>query len=246
MSDRTEPIAESRTGTLYLVPVPLGSSPNGTVLPGDVIERARNLTHFLAENPKSARGFLKSLPASTPLQQIEIRELSEHTPENALPELLAPLLAGIDVGMVSEAGCPAVADPGGKLVALAHERNIRVVPLVGPSSILLALMGSGLSGQNFCFHGYLPAKTEDREKKIRELEKESRQAKRTQIFIETPYRNQQMLEALLKSCAPSTKICIASDLTLISEQIETRTSNEWKRRRLPDINRRPTIFLMQS
>ena len=139
-----------------------------------------------------------------------------------------------------------MADPGANLVALAHELGITVVPLVGPSSILLALMASGLSGQNFAFHGYLPAKTDQREKKIRELEKSSRLEKRTQIFIETPYRNRQMLESLTKSCSPTTRICIATDLTLENEHISTNTCGEWKKQALPEIDRRPTVFLLQA
>ena len=161
-------------GRLYLIPVPLGSVPADTALPPSVCNIAKLLKHFIAENAKSARAFLKSLPSDTPLQQIEIHELSEHTASSALPNLLAPLLEGIDVGLISEAGCPAVADPGANLVALAHEQGIQVFPMIGPSSILLALMGSGLSGQNFAFHGYLPAKDEQRQKKLKELEKDSR------------------------------------------------------------------------
>ena len=234
------------TGRLYLIPVPLGQTPVDEVLPQAVSDCAKRLTHFVAENAKSARAFLKSLPCATPLQQIEITELSEHTPASALPGLLTPLLAGIDVGLISEAGCPAVADPGANLVALAQDQGIEVFPLVGPSSILLALMGSGLSGQNFAFHGYLPAKDEPRKQKIRELEKDSRQQKRTQIFIETPYRNRQMLTALLACCAPGTRICVASDLTLDSESIETWTTAQWRARELATIDRRPTVFLLQA
>jgi 16S rRNA (cytidine1402-2'-O)-methyltransferase len=233
-------------GKLYLIPVPLGQTSVDAVLPPAVSDCARQLTHFIAENAKSARAFLKSLPSATPLQQIEIVELSEHTPASALPELLAPLLAGIDVGLISEAGCPAVADPGANLVALAHDHGIVVFPLVGPSSILLALMASGLSGQNFAFHGYLPAKDDARKRKILELEKDSRQEKRAQIFIETPYRNRQMIESLIDACSPATKICIATDLTLASECIITRTPKQWRRQELPDIDRRPTVFLLQA
>lgn len=232
-------------GKLFLIPVPLGQTPVEAVLTQQVRDSAKHLTHFVAENAKSARAFLKSLPSETPLQQIEIHELNEHTPPRALPELLAPLLAGIDMGLISEAGCPAVADPGSNLVALAHQEGIQVLPMIGPSSILLALMGSGLSGQNFAFHGYLPAKDDQRQKRIRELEKDSRQEKRTQIFIETPYRNQQMLETLINACCPSTRICVATDLTLSSEYIMTNTPSEW-RRRAPNINRRPTVFLLQA
>ena len=233
-------------GKLFLIPVTLGKSTNSSVLPDGVMECAKQLTHFIAENAKSARAFLKSLPSDTPLQQIEIRELNEHTNSNLLPELLAQLLSGNDVGLISEAGCPAVADPGANLVALAHQEGIQVLPMIGPSSILLALMGSGLSGQNFAFHGYLPAKDDLRQKKIRELEKDSRLEKRTQIFIETPYRNRQMLESLTKSCSPTTRICIATDLTLESEHISTNTCGEWKKQALPEIDRRPTVFLLQA
>ena len=233
-------------GTLYLIPVPLAQTPPPASLPQPVRECAQRLKHFVAENAKSARAFLKSLPAATPLQEIEIRELNEHTPASALPELLTPLLAGIDVGLVSEAGCPAVADPGAGLVALAHAAGIQVVPMIGPSSIVLALMGSGLSGQNFAFHGYLPAKDEARKKRLRELEHDSRQEKRTQIFIETPYRNRQMLETLIATCAPDTRLCVATDLTADGESIRTRTASEWRRCGVPDIDRRPTVFLLQA
>jgi 16S rRNA (cytidine1402-2'-O)-methyltransferase len=233
-------------GILYLIPVPLGQSPLDSVLPASVRDCARQLKNFVAENAKSARAFLKLLPSDTPLQQIEIHELSEHTPSSALPALLAPLLAGINIGLISEAGCPAVADPGANLVDLAQRKGIRVVPLVGPSSLLLALMGSGLSGQNFAFHGYLPIKDEERLKKLQALEKESRKEKRTQMFIETPYRNRQMLSTLIKACAADTRICVATDLTLDSEYIATRTSSQWRQQEAPDIDRRPTVFLLQA
>jgi 16S rRNA (cytidine1402-2'-O)-methyltransferase len=235
-----------KKGKLFLIPVPLGLTAIDTVLPQPVRDCARQLNHFVAENAKSARAFLKSLPTDTALQQIDIQELNEHTPSGALQKLLAPLLAGIDVGLISEAGCPAVADPGANLVALAHEAEIQVIPMIGPSSILLALMGSGLSGQNFAFHGYLPAKEEPRQKKINELEKDSVREKRAQIFIETPYRNRQMLETLIRVCADQTRICVATDLTLASESIATRTPSEWRRSGLPEIDRRPTVFLLQA
>ena len=208
-------------GRLYLIPVPLGQTPAAAVLPAPVRACAQRLRNFVAENAKSARAFLKSLPSDWPLQEIEIHELNDHTAASELPRLLAPLLAGRDLGLISEAGCPAVADPGAALVALAHREAIQVIPLVGPSSILLALMGSGLGGQCFTFHGYLPSATQEREKRLRELEKQSRQEQSTQIFIETPYRNRQMLESLFRTCAPNTRICVATDLTLDSEQIRT-------------------------
>lgn len=234
------------TGKLFLIPVPLGPSPATDVLPASVIDHAKRLKHFVAENAKSARAFLKSLPSDTPMQQIGIQELNEHTPQDALPGLLTPLRAGNDVGLISEAGCPAVADPGAALVALAHESGISVVPLVGPSSVLLALMGSGLSGQNFAFHGYLPAKDDQRRRRILELENDSRREHRTQLFIETPYRNVKMLQALLAACAPQTRIGIASDLTLEQQRIMTMRCSEWKRQALPDIDKRPTVFLLQA
>jgi 16S rRNA (cytidine1402-2'-O)-methyltransferase len=233
-------------GRLYLIPVPLGPTPVAAVLPAPVRNRSQELRNFVAENAKSARAFLKSLPSDWPLQEIEIHELNEHTATSELPRLLAPLLAGTDLGLISEAGCPAVADPGAALVALAHQEAIQVIPLVGPSSILLALMASGLAGQCFAFHGYLPSAPQEREKRLRELEKQSRQEQRTQIFIETPYRNRQMLESLFRTCAPNTRICLATDLTLDSEEIRTRPIAEWQRQPLPDINRRPTVFLLQG
>lgn len=171
--------------------------------------------------------------------------LDEHTRSDDFPNLLAPLLAGNDTGLLSEAGCPAIADPGAELVRIAHQKNIRVVPLIGPSSILLALMASGLNGQRFMFHGYLPVEPDKRLMKIVELEKESIARNQTQIFIETPYRNQKLLEALVQACQASTSLCVASEITLASEQISTRTVKEWKHL-LPDINKKPAIFLLHG
>jgi 16S rRNA (cytidine1402-2'-O)-methyltransferase len=232
------------TGRLYLIPLPLGPLPAVAVLPPPTIACARRLTHFVAESAKTARAFLSSLPTDSALQQIKISQLDEHTSAARLPELLAPLLAGFDLGLVSESGCPAIADPGAALVALAHRQGIPVVPLVGPSSILLALMASGLDGQRFAFHGYLPSGREEREKRLRELERESRQRRQTQIFIETPYRNRQFLASLLATCAGQTRVCVASDLTLASEEIRTLSVADWQRRALPEVNRRPTVFLL--
>jgi 16S rRNA (cytidine1402-2'-O)-methyltransferase len=237
-------MGNERPGVLYLIPVPLGVLPVQDVLPERLIRQASHLRHFVAENAKSARAFLKSLPSQWPLQEIDIQELNEHTLPDALPQLLAPLLAGHDAGLVSEAGCPAVADPGAALVALAHAAEITVVPLVGPSSLLLALMGSGLSGQNFAFHGYLPVKDGPRKRRILELESESRRLDRTQIFIETPYRNRQMLSTLLAVCSPATRISIATELTLPGQCLMMKPCHEWKCHELPDIDRRPTVFLL--
>ena len=235
-----------KPGTLYLIPVPLGPSPLHEVLPDAVIAQAAKLTHFVAENAKSARAFLKSMPSITPLQQINIQELNEHTPPQVVARLLDPLRVGHDLGLISEAGCPAIADPGAVLVALAHDADIPVVPMVGPSSLLLALMGSGLCGQNFAFHGYLPAKEVPRHKRILELENESRRMGRTQLFIETPYRNAKLFDALLTTCAPSTRIGIAADLTLSSPYLMTRQCDAWRQSERPDIDKRPAVFLLQA
>lgn len=233
-----------RPGTLYLIPVPLGPASPEAVLPAPVLERIRPLTHFVVENAKSARAFLKTVGTVRPLQELQLAELNEHTRHDAIDRLLQPLREGEDLGLVSEAGCPAVADPGADLVALAQREGIRVVPLIGPSSLLLALMASGLNGQRFAFHGYLPAKEPERQKALRELEAESRKRRQTQIFIETPYRNLQMLDSLVRTCQPATRITIATDLTLPGETILTRTAAAWKKETPPDIERRPTVFLL--
>lgn len=232
------------SGTLYLIPVPLGPNAPEEVLPAPVLQRTHQLSHFVAENAKSARAFLKAARHPLPLQQIAISELNEHTREADVAALLAPLRAGTDVGLISEAGCPAVADPGANLVAQAQQEGIRVVPMIGPSSLLLALMASGLSGQNFAFHGYLPAKEDERKRRLKELEAESKRHRQTQLFIETPYRNRQMLETLLSACTPQTRLCIATDLSLPSETVTTLPVSAWRKKEAPDIDRRPTVFLL--
>jgi 16S rRNA (cytidine1402-2'-O)-methyltransferase len=231
------------TGELFIIPAPLGASDAPSVLPDTVLTVVRSLDRFVAENPKSARAFLKSLGMARPLVEIEIATLDEHTQARELPDLLAPLLAGARVGLLSEAGYPAIADPGAELVAAAHAHGVRVVPLVGPSSLLLALAASGLNGQSFCFHGYLPVQEPMRSAAIVELEARSRREASTQIFIETPYRNNQLLDALLKTCEDMTRLCIATDLTLPSETIRTQSVARWKAA-VPDLNRRPSVFLL--
>ena len=230
-------------GTLYLIPSPLGESALDTILPEQVRAIAARLDTFVVEHPKTARAFLKQIVTHTPLQQLNLLVLDEHTPETELTTLLAPLLAGKDVGLISEAGCPAVADPGANLVRLAHQKHIRVVPLSGPSSILLSLMASGLSGQHFAFHGYLPVDKTERKKKLLELEQASASRNETEIFIETPYRNRQMLEAILETCGDSTALCVAVDVTLATESIQTKTVAQWKKN-LPEIDKRPAVFLL--
>ncbi|WP_298393511.1 SAM-dependent methyltransferase [uncultured Azonexus sp.] len=231
-------------GTLYLIPVPLGPSAPQDSLHPDVLTTVRPLRHFVVEQAKSARAFLKAAGTDLPLQELQLEELNEHSRPDAIEHLLAPLRAGHDVGLLSEAGCPAVADPGADLVALAQRENIRVVPLIGPSSLLLALMASGLNGQRFAFQGYLPAKDADRNKTLRELEAESRKRRQTQLFIETPYRNRAMFDAILQACQGTTRLCVATDLTLPGEFIRTLTVAQWKKQTPPEIERRPTVFLL--
>ena len=233
------------TGTLYLIPAPLGDSALDAILPLEVRSIAARLDTFVVEHAKTARAFLKQIETQTPLQQLNLMVLDEHTPESELPALLEPLRAGKDVGLLSEAGCPAVADPGSNLVRLAHQQGIRVVPLVGPSSILLGLMASGLSGQRFTFHGYLPVDKAERKHQLQALEQAARSHDETQIFIETPYRNRQMLEAIIECCGSDTALCVATDVTLDSEMILTKSVAEWKKQ-LPEIDKRPTVFLLHA
>ena len=239
-------------GTLYLIPNSLGPGALDEVLPASVRETTAQLDYFIAENAKTARAFLKLVstthPLGKPLQEIEIRELNINTAASELPSLLAPLLAGRNAGLVSEAGVPAIADPGADLVRLAHQKNIPVKPLVGPSSILLALMASGLNGQSFAFQGYLPTDSGQRANRLRQLEQRSRQEKQTQIFIETPYRNEAMLEAIANHCTSSTLLTVATDLTLLTETVRTQPIQVWKNEitagRFPDFKKKPTVFLL--
>lgn len=239
-------------GTLYLIPNSLGADALDGVIPAPVRERTASLDYFIAENAKTARALLKRVGETHPLckalQDIEIRELNVKTAAAEVPALLAPLLSGRHAGLLSEAGVPAVADPGADLVRLAHQKQITVKPLVGPSSLLLALMASGLNGQSFAFHGYLPTDAAQRAQRLKHLEQRSRQEKQTQMFIETPYRNEALLEAMATHCAGSTLICIATDLTLESESVRTQEASAWKKAlgsgQLPDFRKKPTVFLL--
>jgi 16S rRNA (cytidine1402-2'-O)-methyltransferase len=243
-------------GTLYLIPNTLGptdASPHALshVLPEQVQEITSKLAYFVAENAKTARAFLKLVaidhPLARPLQEIRIAELNVNTPPQALAALLAPLLEGEDAGLVSEAGVPAVADPGADLVRLAHQHGVAVRPLVGPSSLLLAVMASGLNGQSFAFNGYLPTDAAQRTKRIQQLEQRSRAEKQTQLLIETPYRNAAMLEALVGACQPGTLVCVATDLSLPTESVRTLSAAKWKAElagnKGPDFHKKPTVFL---
>lgn len=232
-------------GKLFLIPAPLGEVELAEIIPANVQQHIANLNHFIVEHPKTARQFLKRIEGIRPLREIEMQILNEHTRLDELDQLLEPLYAGIDIGLLSEAGCPAIADPGANLVRIAHKKNVPIIPLVGPSSILLALMASGLNGQKFKFHGYLPVENELCIKKIVHLEEESARTNQTQIFIETPYRNQKLFEILIQNCRDETDLCVASNLTLKSEYIATKTIKEW-RSHLPDIHKKPAVFLLQG
>lgn len=230
------------SGTLYLIPSALGPAGADDILPTGVQARVRTLRYFIAEHPRTARAFLKEIDLGTPIAEVRIATLNEHTPPEALGELLQPLEAE-DGGLLSEAGAPAVADPGAALIRLAHARGLHVAPLVGPSAVLLALMASGLEGQRFAFHGYLPIEKGELARRLREHESESRRLGQTQIFIETPYRNDRLMAALARTCEPSTLLCVATDLTLATESVRTATIAEW-RRASAAIGKRPTVFLL--
>ena len=231
-------------GRLFLVPAWLSEdTPPAGAVPAAVLERIRALDCFVVEDARSARRFLAACGHPKPLREIAMSELNEHTPRSQVAELLAPALAGRDIGVLSEAGVPAVADPGAALVAEAHARGVIVVPLVGPSSLLLALMASGLEGQRFRFVGYLPAESAARRAAIAELEKRSARDKETQVFIETPYRNDAMLADTLQACRGETRLCVAAELTSPREFVRMSRVDEWRARHDP-IGKRPAIFLL--
>lgn len=234
------------SGTVYLVPNLLGAVPPEDVLPARTIAIARGLAHWNVETAKPARAFLKSLAPERPIAELAIAEIGEHPDAKRLRALLAPAHAGADLGVLSDAGCPGIADPGAALVAAAHGQGLRVVPLVGPSSLLLALMASGMNGQRFEFHGYLPAKSEARVAAVRALEAASRSRGATQLFIETPYRNVAMLETLVATLAPPTRLCVAVDLTLPTESVVTRPAREWRGHDCTAYAKRPSIFLIEA
>ena len=228
---------------LYLIPNVLSESPWETVLPSEVKTVCKDLKHYIVENVRTARRFLKKLDKNIDIDGLYFYELNKRTTEREKQQYLRPVLDGQDTGIISEAGCPGVADPGAEIVKSAHERGIQVVPLVGPSSILLALMASGMNGQNFAFNGYLPIKSNQRISRIKQLEKAVQAENQTQLFIETPYRNNQLVQDLLKICNNSTLLCIACDLTAEKEFISTRSIAEWKKG-VPDLNKRPALFIL--
>lgn len=234
------------SGTLYLIPVALGDTGWNEYLPKRTQDVACNLSHFAVENAKTARAELKRLEHPLPLRQLSINEIPTTPNADQINALLSPLLDGHDIGVMSEAGCPGVADPGALLVNRAHELGVRVIPLIGPSSILLALMASGLNGQQFAFHGYLPAREPERNKIITSLEDDSRRCGRTQIFIETPYRNDALFAALINTCQADSRLCVASNMTLSDEYIVTRRIAHWRTVTAPALHHKPTVFLLSA
>ena len=233
-------------GTIYMIPCPIAESrPMWDVLPRANFEVMNSLDYFIVENVRSARRFLAKAGVERRIEELEFVELNEHTtkPEE-VERMLRPVLEGRSAGVISEAGVPGVADPGADIVALAHSHGIRVVPLVGPSSILMSVMASGLNGQSFAFVGYLPVKEGERERRLRELERRAQQEHQAQLFIEAPYRNVKLFEALVKSLSPRMRLTVATDITAPEEYIRTLRVEEWRRVAMPDIAKRPTIFVL--
>lgn len=230
-------------GKLYLIPTTLGDSPHERSFPDYNNAIVKGLKHFVVEELRTARRFLKKVDRTIDIDALTIDVLNEHTDGVEVTEMLSYALKGEDIGVVSEAGCPAVADPGADIVSVAHQKGIEVIPLVGPSSILMSLMASGFNGQNFAFIGYLPIKPNEKSKRIKQIESRVYGENQTQIFIETPYRNNQLMESLTKQLSPNTRICVAADITLEQEFIVTKTAAEWKKS-MPNLHKRPTIFLI--
>lgn len=230
-------------GTLHLIPVGLGDAPPSSWLPDDVRSLAGRLDTYIAENAKTARAFLKTVGTARPLQEITIHTLERDTDARQIRQWLEPLLKGGELGLVSEAGCPAVADPGARVAAMAHAMGLRVAPWVGPSSLLLGLMASGLEGQRFTFHGYAPQRPDERARSLKAWETTSRQHAQTQLLIETPYRNDAMFQSLLQTLKGDTRLCVARSLTTADEWIRTYSIAEWKQKPAPELARKPTLFL---
>ena len=229
---------------LYLIPNLLGETPVEQVLPPYNREIILGIRHFIVEDVRTARRFLKLVDHSIDIDQLTFYTLNKHTKPEEVASMLGPLEEGSPMGVISEAGCPAVADPGADVVAIAQRKGLQVIPLVGPSSIILAVMGSGFNGQSFAFNGYLPIEPEDRIKTLKKLEQRAYTENQTQIFIETPYRNAKMIETILGALNPKTKLCIAAGITCPEEYIKTRTVADWKKEKLPDLGKIPAIFVI--
>lgn len=230
-------------GKLYLIPVGLGGENPQDHLPQHNLDIVSQLNEFIVENVRSARRFLRATGYTQNFDEVTFHILDKHTSDNEIPSFLSAIQAGKDIGLLSEAGNPCIADPGGKVVKLAHQQNVEVIPMVGPSSILLSLIASGFNGQNFCFHGYLPVDKRERQKKIKVLQQDAFQKDQTQIFMETPYRNDALLEDLLTICNDNTLLCIAADISLPCQFIKTMTIREWKKNK-PGLHKRPSVFLI--
>ncbi len=232
-------------GHLYLIPTLLGETPPDLVLPPTVREVISRINTYIVENEKTARKFIKAVVPEKSQPGLVLFTLNKHTQIAEHNKMLQACMEGTDVGLMSEAGCPGVADPGADIVKIAHEKNIRVIPLVGPSSILLAVMASGMNGQSFAFNGYLPIEKAEKKAALKHLEKLSADKNQSQVFIETPYRNNKMLEDILEAVNPSTYVCIAADITLPTEFIRTLRASEWKKAK-PELNKRPSIFIIHQ
>ncbi|MGY3795456.1 SAM-dependent methyltransferase [uncultured Aquimarina sp.] len=232
-------------GKLYLIPTRLGDDVPLEVLPISIKKVLEQVNHYIVENEKPARRFIKKVSPSKSQRSLIIHSVNKYTDATEIPNYLAPCLNGESIGLLSDAGCPGIADPGAEVVRLAHEKGIQVTPLVGPSSIFLAMMSSGMNGQNFCFNGYLPIDKADRKSTIKSLEKNSLEKNQAQIFIETPYRNDKMLADLTTILNPNTRLCIASDITLTTEYIRTKTVEEWRKEQI-ELHKKPTIFIIQK
>ncbi len=231
-----------KKGTLYLIPVPLGDSPLTYTLPSQISKIVQSLKFFVVENEKTARKHLRYIFPEIDQSSLKVEVLNQRTPDALITSFIKPCLKGQDLGILSEAGCPAVADPGSKLVRLCHENDIRVQPLIGPSSILLTLMASGLDGQNFAFNGYLPYEKSDRIKTLKKLERESHQKKQTQLFMETPYRNEKLFQELLDQLSLDTLLTLGIEVSLETEEIKTKTIGNWLASPAPILHKRPCIF----
>ncbi|KAA3621777.1 MAG: SAM-dependent methyltransferase [Flavobacterium sp.] len=235
----------SEKGNLYLIPCTLGETPPLEVLPLLVKKAVEEIDYYVVEHEKNARRFIKSISPRKSQPDLQFKLINKYTDDSEIPDMLAPCHEGLDVGVISDAGCPGIADPGAAVVEEAHKQGIKVVPLVGPSSILMAMMASGFNGQNFAFNGYLPIDKRERRKEIKRLERLSEEYNQSQLFIETPYRNNQLLESILGTVQGSTRICVACDITLPTEFILTLTADEWKQKKV-DLNKRPTLFIIQK
>lgn len=232
-------------GTLYLIPTMLGESPFSDVLPQKVVGTITSIRYFIVENIRTTRRFFSALQAGINIDELTFFELNKHTPSEQIPNYLGPARQGENIGLLSEVGLPGIADPGSNIVMLAHVQDVPVKPLTGPSSIFLALMASGLNGQNFAFNGYLPIPKQERQKTIRKLEKRSLNENQAQIFMEAPYRNVSLLKDILQTCKPETQLCIAVDITSAPELIKTKPVSEWKKR-APELHKRPAIFILMA